>query len=223
MGYNINLQAINLAEYKNELITGYLPPSRMLLKNDIDKQFEKLGYQGIDNAWTLLLALKTKNRILQLAAKSGIPAEYLVILSREIRSLVKKPIALGSFTSIDRETLGKLSDVGIKNTKDIYDKGLTKKNRAALAQGSGVEEEEILRIVRLADLSRIRWVNHTFSQILLELGFTSAKKVAKADHEKLHRLVNDLNKQKGVFKGSVGLNDIRICIKAALSLDHELK
>ena len=99
MGYNINLQAINLAEYKNELITGYLPPSRMLLKNDIDKQFEKLGYQGIDNAWTLLLALKTKNRILQLAAKSGIPAEYLVILSREIRSLVKKPIALGSFTS----------------------------------------------------------------------------------------------------------------------------
>ena len=223
MGYYIDLQAKSLAEYKNDLITGYLPPSRMMLKNDIDKYFERLGYQGIDNAGTLYEALKTKSRIALLASKSAVPAEYLVILSREIRSLVKRPVGLDCFNSIEKDTLQKLYKIGIKNTKDIYDRGLSKKGRTELAELSGIDEEEILRIVRLADLSRIRWVNHTFAQMLLELGFFSAKRVSKADHEKLHRLVNELNEHKGIFKGSVGLNDIRICIKAALNLKHELK
>jgi len=223
VGYNINLQSISLAEYKNDLVSGYLPPSRTILKNDIDKYFDRLGNQGIETAGELLHALKTKNRICELSAKSRIPQDYLLILSREIRGMVKKPIALSSFTCIEKDTLDKLGKLGIKNTMDIYYKALTKKDRTNLALLSGIDEEEILMLVRLADLSRIRWVNHTFSQMLLELGFTSAKKVAKADHEKLHRLVNELNKQKEVFKGSVGLNDIRICIKAALSLDHELK
>lgn len=223
MGYHIDLESIPLMQYKQSLKTGYLPPSRKVLKDRIDERFDIIEKQGISTAAQLLAAVKTKKRTEDLSAKTCLDHEYMTLLSREIRSLIKKPVKLSELSMISEEAQKKLAEAGIKNTASVYDKVLTKEDRRKLAESIGVSEKEIELIAGLTDICRIRWVNHTFSQILYRLGNKSAKEVADADSDTMHRKVNELNNQKGIFKGSIGLGDITACIEVAGALEHELK
>lgn len=223
MGYYVDLESIPIMQYKQSIKTGYLPPSRKMLKENIDERFDIIEKQGICTAAQLLTAVKTKNRTEDFIAKTGIDHEYITLLSREIRSLIKKPTKLSEFSMISEQTQKKLAEAGIKNTTGVYDKVLSLEDRRKLAQSTGVSEEEIELVARLTDLCRIRWVNHTFAQILYDLGYKSAKDVSEADAETLHQSTNVYIKENGIYNGSIGLNDIRICIEAAGTLEHELK
>lgn len=223
MGYYIDLESIPLMQYKQSIKAGYLPPSRKLLKDRIDERFDIIEKQGIGTAAQLLAAVKTKEKTEDFAVRTGIDHEYMSILSREIRSLIKKPVKLSDLSMINQETQKKLAEAGIKNTVSIYDKVLTKETRNELAESVGVSEEDIELVARLTDLCRIRWVNHTFAQVLYALGYKSAKDVSGADAETLHLRANVYIKENGIFKGGIGLNDIRICIEVAGALEHELK
>jgi len=46
---------------------------------------------------------------------------------------------------------------------------------------------------------------------------------AQADAQTLHRQINEANKRHGFFKGAISLNDIRICVAAAVKLEHEIE
>lgn len=223
MGYYIDFESIPLMQYKQSIKTEYLPPSRKVLKDRIDERFDIIEKQDISTAAQLLAAVKTKKRTEDFSTKTGIDHDYMTILSREIRSLIKKPAKLSEFSMISVEAQKKLAEAGIKNTTTVYDKVLTKEDRKKLGDSLGLGEEEIELIARLTDLCRVRWVNHTFAQVLYELGYKSAKDVAGADAETLHRRANVYIKENGIYKDSIGLNDIRSCIEVAGALEHELE
>jgi len=50
----------------------------------------------------------------------------------------------------------KLENIGIKNTLQLFDKILTSKNRVEISKQTGIDENEVLKITKLTDLSRIR-------------------------------------------------------------------
>lgn len=223
MGFYIDLDSVSLKEYRYGLKKGYLPPSRMVLLQNIDEHFEAIEKQGIKTAGDLFAALKTKKKTETLSAASGIELDYLIILSREIRSLIKKPALVSDFSMISEDTAEKLKAIGIKNTLQFYEKVITAKDRQELSEKTGISKEEILIITQLAGLSRIRWVNHTFAQVLYEVGYRSAKEVARANDEELRSKVNEYIKQNDIYKDSISLNDIRICMDAARLLENELE
>ncbi len=43
----------------------------------------------------------------------------------------------------------------------------------------GISENELLRLAKLTDLSRIRWVNHAFAYVLFEAKYDTVEKAAK--------------------------------------------
>ena len=223
MGYYIDLEAVSLERYKQTLKAEYLAPSRQMIREEIDERFALIESRGITNAQQLLGALKTKAKVKQMAESSGIPEAYLTMVSREIRSHIKKPIKLKEFSLISEETAQKLEAMGMGSTVALYEKVLTQESRKQLVQLSGISEDEILTIAKLVDLSRIRWVNHTFAQVLLAVGYGSAKQVAEADYNKMFETIKAMNEDKQLFKGSVGRSDIKLCVEVAAKLSKELE
>lgn len=223
MGYYIDLVAISISKYRDILKSADLLPSRMILKENIDEVFQVLKKQQIKNVDELQKTLKSKDKVQSFSKKSAIPEGYLTILSREIKSYRQKPNILRDFPGIDKNEILKLENLGIKNTLQLFGKIITPQSRKELAAQTGINESGILKLAKLADLSRIRWVNHTFAYVLFEAGFDTSEKVATANYEELYTKVKTLNEERKIYKAHIGLHDMKLCVEAAKDVSLDIK
>ena len=223
MGYYIDLRNISIDKYKEILKSADLLPSRMILKNNIDDIFNIIKKQKIENVDELQRALRNKNKLQDFSKKSGIQEDYLKILIREVNSYRQSPNKIKDFPGISENVILKLENIGIKNTLQIFDKILTPQSRNEISSQIGISENEILKLAKLTDLSRIRWVNHTFAYVLLEAGYDTAEKVTDADYKELYEKVKKLNEEREIYKGHIGLHDMKLCVEAAKDVSLEIE
>ena len=80
-----------------------------------------------------------------------------------------------------------------------------------------------MKLTKLTDLSRIRWVNHTFAFVLLEAGYDTVEKVANSDYKELYEKVKKLNEERNLYKGHIGLHDMKLCVEAAQDVSFEIE
>ena len=222
MGYYIDLKKIKINQYQEKLKSADLLPSRMILKENIESYFELIKAQGISNVEELLKTIDTKKKVQQFSKQSKVNENYLTILAREVKGYRQKPNKIKDFPNLSPEITEKLEKTGIKNTSQLYNKIITPKDRKQLSKELRTQEQKVLKLTQLADLSRIRWVNHTFAYVLLEAGYDTAQKVANAHHEELYKTVKQLNKERQIYKGHIGLHDMKLCVEAANDLDFEI-
>lgn len=222
MAYYIDLAKIDIDQFKEIIQATELIPSWKILQNNLDEDLDILKNQRIGNLDELLRALKNKDKIQAFAQQSGLDENYLVVLKRMVSGYRQKPTKIKDFPSVPDHTAHALEKLGIKTTLTLYDHILTQAKRNELAEKSGVEKSEIMKLTSLTDLSRIRWVNHTFAYVLLEAGFDSAKKVAQADFQQLYIDVKQLNEDRKIYKAHIGPRDMKMCIEAAKLLDFDI-
>jgi hypothetical protein len=110
----------------------------------------------------------------------------------------------------------------IKNTIHLYNRVLDANSRKELANAAGVGDRDILELTKLTDLSRIKWVGVNFARVLYDLGIDTVEKATKADPVKLHTEVNQLNKERNIYKGQIGLNDMKRFVEAAKEVPLEI-
>lgn len=223
MGYYIDLKNLTIDDYRTKLITAYLPPSRLILKEKLDERFGYFKEIGIRNIEELIRLLKKKDKLKELQEVDFLSGEYLTILLRELNSTLPKPNKIADFTEISSETIGKLEKIGITNTERLYDKVIKRSDRQKLANITGLDERDILKLAKLTDLSRIKWVGVTYAQILYDLGVDTVEKVSKSDPIDLHSRVNQMIKERNIFKGTIGLNDIKILVEVATEIPMEIE
>ncbi len=223
MGYYIDFENISIERYRDELKIASLTKSRLILKENTNEIFGKIKKQHINNVEELQKALKTKPKLKAFAEKSGIDEEYLIILIREINSNKQKPNKIRDFPNIPAEIIEKLEGLGIKDTFHLFQKVIDKDERKNFCKESGIDEEGILKLTKLADLSRIRWVNHTFAYMLYEIGYDTVEKVIGADYKNLHEKVNQFNQVQNIYKGYIGIKDIKLTIEAAKKVSLEIE
>lgn len=223
MAYHINLAAITIDTYRTKLETAYLPPSRKILRERLDERFGHFKSMGISNVNELLIHLKKKGKMEELAKIDCFSGNYLTILLRELNSTLPRPNKIIDFQGIPDEVVKRLEAIGITNTIKLYPAITTPKARAGLSKTTGVPDEQILKLASLTDLSRIRWVGSTFATMLYDLGICSVEMAAKANPELLHRQLNELNIKKNYFRGHIGLNDIRVFVAFAGDVPVEVE
>ena len=223
MGYYIDLSKISIDDYRDKLKTAYLPPSRMELRNKLDERFGYFKTINIKNIKELIVILKKKDKFAHLQKVQCLSGNYLTLLLRELNSLLPKPSPIRDFKGITKETIAKLEKIGIKNTVKLFDRVINPQLRKKLAEDTNIPENEIIELTKLTDLSRIRWVGTTFAQMLYNLGFDTLEKVSKADANELHEKVNQLSKEKSIYKGHIGLNDIKIVIDVAKEVPLDIQ
>lgn len=223
MGYYIDLKSLTIDDYRTKLITAYLPPSRLILKEKLEERFGYFKEIGIRNIEELIRLLKKKDKLKELQEVDFLSGEYLTILLRELNSTLPKPNKIADFTEISSETIGKLEKIGITNTERLYDKVIKRSDRQKLANITGIDERDILKLAKLTDLSRIKWVGVTYAQILYDIGVDTVEKVSESDPIDLHSRVNQIIKERNILKGTIGLNDIKILVEVANEIPMEIE
>jgi len=185
MGYYIDLKSISIDAYKEILKTTILIPSWKVLEENIDKNLNIIKKHSIKSLDELLIVLKDKSKIQEFSKQSGLPENYLSVLKRVVNGYRQKPNRIKDFICIGEDIVIKLEKAGIRNTLKLYEEILTDEKRKELSRKTEIGNNEIMKLTKLTDLSRIRWVNHTFAYVLLESGYDTAEKVANADYSKL--------------------------------------
>jgi hypothetical protein len=213
--YTLDLKKISLETYAQELEQAVLLPSRRILQEEIGPRFAILRQQGIHNLSEVLAALKTPEKIKTFAQKSALPEDYLVILKREIASYQPPPVKLKDFPGIEIGAIQKLAELGIENTKQLFEKVKTPIDRQSLADKTGIAISEILELTQLVDVVRIRWVGANFARLLVDSSCNTLEKVCQAEYASLYAELVKINQEKSYFKGMFGQNDMKLCVLAA--------
>lgn len=221
MGYLIDLSEISLDQYKDKLATGYMIPSRKILKDRLEERFSCFKNNGIHNVQELVTALKNKLKFEKLLKEQCFDSEYLQVLRREVNSIQTKPLKISEFHWINPELVTNLAKLGIKDTSQLFDKVLTNDDRINLAKQTGVNHQDILELTKLTDLTRIKWVGANFARVLFESGYDTVEKVKVADYQILYNAITNKNNELNLYKGKIGLNDTKLCVEVAhdVSLD----
>lgn len=223
MGYYIDLEKISIDDYHEKLKSAYLPPSRLMLKDKLDERFGYFKGIGIKNIKELIQLLKKKDKLAEISKVDCLSGDYLTILLRELNSTLPKPNKISDFIEITKNTMDSLEKIGITNTEKLYNKVIKKSDRQKLANSTGIEYQDILELTKLSDLSRIKWVGATYAQMLYDLGVDTVEKVSESDPIDLHAKINQMIKEKNIFKGAIGLNDVKILIESANDLPLEIE
>jgi len=223
MGYYIDLEKLSIDDYRIKLESAYLPPSRLILKDRLDERFGYFKSIGIKNVKGLIQLLKKKDKFTELSKVNCFSGDYLTILLRELNSTLPKPNKISDFIEIAKETIINLEKIGITNTEKLYNEVIKKSDRQKLADSIGIKYQDILELAKLADLSRIKWVGVTYAQMLYDLGVDTVEKVSESEPIDLHARINQMIKEKNIFKGAIGLNDVKILIESASELPLDIE
>ena len=215
---------ISLDTLKQNLLSQRLLPSQSCLTEGIDEKFELIKRRGLEDVNVLLDVLKNKTKLSELAHSTGIVEKYLSVLKREVSAYQLKPIKISDFTMISEFAKKKLEETGIKNTVQFIGQGDTKGKRLEIAQRAGVMPEEIELLAKLCDLSRLRYVNVAFAELLARSGYDTVAKVKSADYIKLYEELSALNEGKKYYTGHLGKNDMDYLVRdrAYANVDMEL-
>lgn len=215
MPYHIDAEKVSLNELRKRIEETDLVPSRASLIEGIENKFETLEKQGITTFAELRNELKNHGRLEAISNATGINAQYLILLRREIESYFPKPFPLKDFDWLPPKEIEKLKKKGIHNIADLYNATNSSESKNELANSTGVDIAFIETLARLADLTRVQWVSPTTARMIMEAGYESASKLAAADAEVLCEALMQVNEGNKYFKGKIGLRDIKRLVNSA--------
>lgn len=92
------------------------------------------------------------------------------------------------------ETRGRLKSRGVTYTDQLLAAAGKPGQRRQLAADSGIDEAELLRLVRRADLARVKGVGAIFADMLEFVGVLDVGGLASRDAMSLHRQLFELNR-----------------------------
>jgi len=210
--YYPDLKTISLERLKIRLTTIRLLPSQQLLLDNIDARFTCLEQNGIENLEQLQKALKTKSDVQFFAKTTGLPLDYLTILRREVNSYQPKPIDFNEFPEVNVDAVRKLRNIGIKNTEHLFPYVLTPEDRFEFAERNQIAHEELLKLTKLTDVSRTRWVGPTFARLLIESEYDTVEKIVDSNVEELYRDLVRVNQALEIYKSKFGQEDMDLWV-----------
>lgn len=91
---------------------------------------------------------------------------------------------------------GKLKEAGITSLEAFLEQCATKKNRAELAEKTGISEKLILKWVNHADLMRIKGIGGEYSELLEAAGVDTVPELANRKPENLFAKMVEVNTEK---------------------------
>ena len=217
--YHIDPDKISLKNFQISLESRELIPSRVALKEKVKARFRTIQEAGLISLGDLLDALKTKPKIEVFSKQTGLDIGYLTLLKREASSYLPKPVQLNKFSGIKGQVILKLQELGIKNSKQLFDKASKIEGRTALSHESGVSTDDLNELIHLSDLSRLYGVGPVFARMLYDIGIDSVKSFISHSAEEIVKIYEDINKKKADFT----VKDIQFTLEMARELELNLR
>lgn len=215
MSYHIDAAKVKLDDLLIRIRETDLVPSRSLLLEGIEENFNKLKMNGVLTLADLRKSVKSSKNIVSLAEKTYIHVEYLTLLRREVEGYFPKAFPLSDFDWLDKNEIAKLESKGYGNAALLYEALEVSGEREKVMNLIGLDKDFVDKISTLVDLIRIQWVSPLAARTIDAAGYKNAKSVAEANAEDLCKAIEEANRDNKYYKGKIGLKDIKRLIKAA--------
>jgi len=134
-----------------------------------------------------------------------------------------KSLKLKDIQGIDPHKITKLAEIRITDVSEMIKHGQTKEERTDLADKCGLQPEEILKLVKLTDLTRIVDIKGVRVRLLYEAGFDTIEKISKCDPEVFRQRLVTENKEKQILKRNPTLVEAKYWVAQARELDRLVK
>ena len=223
MAYSIDFASLDLNYLHNRLMHEDLIPSQLPLQHHLIENLELLKANGISKLSQLHDALKKDSDIKNLSKQTGIDSNYLKLLRRALRGYTPKPAKLADYPHIDVEAITILDKHGSVDSCTFWTAAYVKKDRQRIASETNISLSILDELICLTDLSRIQWVSAIFSRSIYNSGYKTVEAVSSADSEHLAHSIAETNQREQLFKGRIGIRDIRRLIFLASHLSHEIE
>jgi predicted flap endonuclease-1-like 5' DNA nuclease len=112
----------------------------------------------------------------------------------------------------------KLSEFGIKTTKDLLEQGRTPKGRRELAEKTDISPKLILEWVNRADLIRIKGVSEEYSDLLESSGVDTVVELSRRNPDNLQKKMIEVNDEKKLVRRVPKLNQVKEWVEQAKKL-----
>ena len=216
--YALPLSAYTLEELRLYLEDTEMLPSRAILKEDIPGRFAILADEGITNLADLIRRIKTKDKRAAFSEKTGLPTDYLNILRREAEGWVPKPVYFRDIPGVNPGHVEKLATAGIKSCRALFDAAHTPGQRSALAAEADIPHNDLLELLRLADLARVKGMGPGFVRLFFTAGVDSIETLAEEDPDDLFKRLYEAKAALDTHHVVPGMPDVRNYIRQARRL-----
>lgn len=130
---------------------------------------------------------------------------------------------LNRIESIDDKSAQKLKSMGITTVESLLDAGATTARRKTLSKDSKINEKQLLKWVRHADLFRIKGIAGLKAELLEATGVSNMTQLAKKDPEKLREQMLEMNDKKNFVQRVPGMIQIKRWVQTARKLKTAVK
>jgi hypothetical protein len=214
MSYYLDLKNILLDDYKEIIMTSYLIPSQLVLREDIDTHFNVIKNNNFRTLEELYLSIKTKKKALLFAEKLDLDESYIIVLRRSVSSYIAKPRLLNDYPFVTEKLEELFKNLDLKKSDQLYDY-LESNDAKTLSLILNLSEEDVNHLKYLMDVTRLRYVSPLFATVLVEAGYSSISLIADASIKDLHEAILRANKEKSIYKGNIGHTDSEFLIEDA--------
>lgn len=214
--FSLDLSQMSIEKLENSITNRKMIPSRVLLKENIVDNFQKIKVKEISTVKQLIDKLKSSDKIELFSEQTGISVQYLTLLKREANSYKSKPIKLDTFPGLDEGTLKKLENANLINTKHIFDILNSDNSISNLANQIDLDPTKLEEIVSLSDLSRLYGVGPHFARIIFDSGVKSVKEFKTYTGEQFIKFYEDSTGKRADFT----IDDINFSIEIAKMIDQ---
>lgn len=200
--YYIDFEKFSLQKFKRSLQKRKMIPSRIVLKQDIEERFNIFDSNGIKTLKALIDTLKSKQKIEDFSKKTGLSIEYLTVLKREVNSYHPNPINLDKFPGVDTKTVESLEKLGIRNTRQYFEKIFLGIGTNQLAKETKISKDQLDELASLSDLARLYGVGPVFARIIFDVGVNSVESFINYSAKEFIEIYENRTKKKADFSQS---------------------
>jgi hypothetical protein len=221
--YGLDLTQFSLVRLRKKLETGPVLPSHRILLDHLAENFARLEALGITTVQQVIDALSSKKKVEAFAQKSGLAVDYLTILGRLARSFVPNPVDFKDIPDLDPAHVERLAALGIKNTRQLFERAKTRADRAALAEQASIPAAALLDMVQLADIVRVGFVGPIYARLLVAAGAQTLSLLAQQSAEDLFEKMRAVNEDRHYTKAWFTLKDVITTIETARELPQVIE
>ena len=132
----------------------------------------------------------------------------------------RRSLRLKDIQGVATEYIEKLAAVGIVDVEGVLEAGRTKQERQQLSRRSGVPLDQVLELVKLADLTRIVDIKGLRVRLLYEAGADTIEKVSSYEPEALREKLVEVNEQRQILERHPTLVETRYWVTQAKALQR---
>jgi hypothetical protein len=166
----------------------------------------------------LVEVLKTKSRVVQFSAESGIDVDYLTVLRRRARGYLPNPVYFRDIPGLDSAVIAALAEGGVKHTRHYFLHGMTPADRSELAARTGLQGTDLVDLAGLTDLARVGYFGPVFIRLVFDVGVHSVRDLIECDPEHLLEQLHQVKTEQGLSTPLPDLKDLTRCIESARML-----